>query len=152
MIIDISVTEEKWHEALPGLEDFVRKIAHAVFEKLHTRAAEVSFCFVDDHFIRGLNKQYRGKDKPTNVLSFPLQEAEMLGDVVLALETIKTEAAEQQKTLEDHVGHLIVHGLLHLLGYDHENDSEAETMENLEIQILKAMDIKNPYESGNFMA
>lgn len=118
----------------------------AALRHLDIAEAEVSVVLGDDAFVQGLNKQYRGKDKPTNVLSFP-QELPMLGDIVLAHETIMRDAKEQDKSFKDHLTHLLVHGLLHLLGHDHEEDDEAEIMESLEIEILSLMGVKNPYES-----
>lgn len=114
--------------------------------------SEISLVFADNDFVQVLNANYRGKDKPTNVLSFPQDEPELLGDVILAYETVKCEADEQNKTFEDHTRHLIVHGTLHLLGYDHIEDEEAEEMEALEIKILADMGIKNPYENAFSMA
>jgi len=124
--------------------------------------ADVEFSVVlsDDESIRVLNRDYRGKDKPTNVLSFaaldagadgvlpsspPDQQAWLVGDVILSYETIESEAVEQNKTLKDHFTHMLVHGTLHLLGYDHEEDSDATIMENLEIGILEKRMIESPY-------
>lgn len=124
-------------------------------------AEEAELCIVlaDDHFVQDLNKTYRGKDKPTNVLSFPARSIpvaagpepmgfRLLGDIVLARETLEREAAEQGKRIEDHVAHLVVHGVLHLLGQDHEEDKEAEIMEGLERKILQSMGIDDPYADG----
>jgi probable rRNA maturation factor len=99
-----------------------------------------------------LNSQYRQKDKPTNVLSFPFEvpegiELNLLGDLVVCANVVKQEAKEQSKALFDHWAHMIIHGCLHLLGYDHINDTEAEEMEALEIKILAELSINNPYES-----
>ena len=109
----------------------------------------------DDAHQQVLNQQWRDKDKSTNVLSFPSGEAEapfgmaiFLGDMSLAYETVRREAQEQHKDFSDHLRHLLVHGLLHLLGYDHETDKQAEEMESLEIKILKAMGLQSPY--GDF--
>ncbi len=115
----------------------------------------VSIVLGDDLEIQGLNKQFRGFDKPTNVLSFPADEDDFvpegelqpLGDIILAYETIQREALEQDKLFDHHLTHLIVHGFLHLLGYDHEEDVEAEEMEALEIQILASLGIKDPYNT-----
>ena len=123
---------------------------------------EVSFLFTDDAVIQDLNARFRNKDKPTNVLSFPsldinpydfsdrpnvMEEGEalILGDVILAYETVVKEAEEQKKTVESHVKHLIVHSALHLLGYDHIEDIDAKEMEGKEIEILEKMGVKNPY-------
>ena len=110
---------------------------------------EVSIVFTDDAAIRVLNKRWRGQDKATNVLSFaqdgPRRETGMLGDIVLAQETVAREAALDGKLLNHHIAHMIVHGLLHLLGYDHQIDKDAETMEDLERMALKLIGIADPY-------
>ena len=106
---------------------------------------ELSVVFTDDEHIQALNFDYRNKDKPTNVLSFP-QDGLLLGDIVLALETITREAAEKSISFEHHVTHLIIHGFLHLQGYDHQTETDAAEMEALEIAALAALNIDNPYE------
>jgi probable rRNA maturation factor len=118
---------------------------------------EISVLLTNNQHIQVLNNEYRGQDKPTNVLSFPsltpeelahpepLGELLIMGDIVLAFETIKKEALDQHKTFQHHLAHLTIHGLLHLLGYDHENDADANIMESLEITILKQLNITNPY-------
>lgn len=106
---------------------------------------ELSIACVDDDAIHTLNKTYRGKDKPTNVLSFP-SDPPLLGDIVLAYGVIKQESDTRRIAFEDHVTHLIIHGFLHLLGYDHQNDEDAAGMEHLEIEALKKLGIDNPYE------
>ena len=113
--------------------------------------AEVSLLFTDDFHMRGLNLRYRGKDKPTNVLSLPAAPllvgrlGPLLGDIVLAAETVRGEAKAQGLAANDHLTHLIVHGFLHLIGYDHEDDSEALVMEGLETTILGDLGIADPY-------
>jgi probable rRNA maturation factor len=115
--------------------------------------AEVSILFTDDAAIRRLNAQYRGQDKATNVLSFPQAAgphgqaggARLLGDIILAFETVGAEAALAGKPLKAHMAHLVIHGFLHLLGFDHEGDAEAETMEALERAALERMGIADPY-------
>ena len=114
--------------------------------------SEISVVLSDDEHVRELNKHHRGMDKPTNVLSFPAARTKtpsgaprILGDIVLALETVEREAAEESKPLENHISHLVVHGVLHLLGYDHEDDEEAEMMEERERQILTKLGIPDPY-------
>jgi len=123
-------------------------------------AVEISLRFVDDETIRDLNRDYRGKDSPTNVLSFPMMEQQellapplpgsemLLGDIVIAYETTQREARTQDKLLAAHVTHLIVHGALHLLGYDHENDEDADAMEDLERTILASLGLPDPYAHG----
>ncbi|MDE0724220.1 MAG: rRNA maturation RNase YbeY [Alphaproteobacteria bacterium] len=105
---------------------------------------------VDDETIQGANAEFRHKDKPTNVLSFPDGtddgEALYLGDIMMSLDTVMREAKEQVKPVEEHIVHLMIHGFLHLMGYDHEEESEAVEMETLEIELLQTLDIKNPYE------
>ena len=146
LTIDISKQSDLW-PALPALID---KAVKACISE-----GEISIVLADNNFIQNLNHVYRGKDKPTNVLSFPQDEPGLLGDVILAYETIEKEANEQEKSFEDHLTHLIVHGTLHLLGHDHEDDKEAKEMEALEIEILEKLGIKNPYEindkTQNFM-
>ena len=116
---------------------------------------QVAVLLTDDAAMRALNDQFRGKDNPTNVLSFPAgdpppglpAEAPVpVGDIALGLEMCVREAAEKQITLEDHTAHLVIHGLLHLLGYDHISSEDAARMEGLEIALLAQMNIKNPYE------
>lgn len=117
-------------------------------------AAQVSITILltNDAEIKTLNTDFRGKPKATNVLSFPdgstLDGVTHLGDVVLAYETIAREAKEQKKALKAHMTHLVIHGVLHLLGYDHENAKDAKRMEALEINILAAMGIADPYETN----
>lgn len=114
---------------------------------------EIAVVLADDNFVRDLNRKYRGKDKPTNVLSFPdpdfsLQPRNLnrnLGDIILALETVENEAREQEKTFRDHAAHLLTHGFLHLLGYDHIEEKQAAIMERKEIKILEKLGIGNPY-------
>lgn len=118
---------------------------------------ELTVTLSHDSKIKILNKHYRAKDKPTNVLSFPMFDdiSEIpanagqvpIGDIIIAFETIKREAIEQNKTLPDHFTHMLIHGFLHLLGYDHMNDKDAKSMESLEIKILKKLGINNPYLS-----
>ena len=106
---------------------------------------EVSILFTDNAAVQRLNAQYRGKDKPTNVLSFPQSAGPLLGDIVLAYETVRDEAGLAGKPIQAHMAHLIIHGFLHLLGYDHEREDEAETMEALEREALEKIGIADPY-------
>lgn len=112
--------------------------------------AEVTIRIVDETESQQLNFDYREKDKPTNVLSFPFQcppgiELPLLGDLVICAQVVAREAQEQQKTLQAHWAHMVVHGSLHLLGFDHINDADAEEMEAEEIQILQDLGFANPY-------
>ena len=112
----------------------------------------VAVVLTNDAEVQTLNRDYRKKNKPTNVLSFPDGSVEeggrQLGDIILAYETIAREAAEQKKPIKAHLTHLTLHGVLHLLGFDHETEKEAEAMESIEISVLKRMGIANPYESS----
>lgn len=114
--------------------------------------AEVSVLLTDDATVRALNKSWRRQDKATNVLSFPavnpdrIAEAPMLGDIAIAYQTVAREAAAEGKTVSDHTTHLVVHGFLHLLGFDHLNDNDAEKMEAEERLILAALGIADPYD------
>ncbi len=115
------------------------------------RGCEASVVLGDDALLRALNRSYRGKDAPTNVLSFPFQAppgadlSGYLGDVVLAAETLRREAAEQNMPVAHHFRHLVVHGFLHLLGFDHETDAGAAVMERVEVEILAVLGIADPY-------
>ncbi len=114
--------------------------------------AELTVRLVDEGESQALNRDYRGKDKPTNVLSFPADlppelELPLLGDLVVCRQVVEREAVEQNKALSDHWAHMIIHGTLHLLGYDHIDDDDAEQMEALEIALLEQLGISNPYEA-----
>jgi probable rRNA maturation factor len=155
--IDILIEDERWDE-VTGLEDLTRKAVSMAASVAGAELGNMELCilFTDDDEIRKLNVEFRDKDKPTNVLSFPSGETPlpdgapvMLGDIVLASGVVFREAEEQGKPLANHVLHLIVHGMLHLLGYDHEQDDEAEIMEALEIEALARLGLPNPYAEGN---
>lgn len=117
-----------------------------------TPSGELTIRIVDEKEITTLNSTYRKKNKPTNVLSFPMElpegiefDIKPLGDIVICAEVVKQEAKLQEKTEESHWAHMVVHGTLHLLGYDHENEIDADKMESLEINILKSLGFNNPY-------
>jgi probable rRNA maturation factor len=153
--IDILVEAGDWPDE-PELERIARRALDGVLAEIGADsrvASELSVVFTDDAHIRALNAGWRSKDKPTNVLSFPAFAADggkvlppMLGDVVLAAETVAAEARNEDKPLADHMTHLIVHGILHLIGYDHEIDAEAEMMEQAERRILASLAIPDPYK------
>ena len=152
--IDIAIEAGAWpaEDKLSALAGPTVEAALAELGMKPANAAELSLLFTDDAHIAVLNRDWRGKDKATNVLSFPAFEIApgdplppMLGDIVLAFETISSEAALEEKPFEHHLRHLIVHGMLHLLGYDHETDEEAEEMEALERRILAGLAIPDPY-------
>ena len=145
--IDIRVEAAQWTGALGDCEAFaLRVLSHAVLEEGAPGALAVLLS--DDAALRVLNAQWRGQDKPTNVLSFPAPEGFGLGDIALAFETVEREAREQGKTLSAHAAHLLVHGFLHLLGYDHETEADAEAMEARERGILAALGVADPYETA----
>ena len=151
--IDVSVEAGDWGPKRP-LSTLARKAVTAAIAELGLtgQGSELSILFTDDDAIQQLNAEWRGKDKPTNVLSFPAFPMKignpvppMLGDIVMARETIEREARLDGKQVEHHISHLVVHGVLHLLGYDHEDDSEAELMESTERRILARLAIADPY-------
>jgi probable rRNA maturation factor len=152
LTVDVLTDSPRW-DAEPGAEAAVRRaIAQAAaIEGSADPAAEVSVLLCDDAVIATLNARWRGRDEPTNVLSFPAPPAGdpaapvHLGDIAIACETVVREAREQGQPVSQHLAHLAVHGFLHLLGYDHVTDGEAERMERLERDILAALGIPDPY-------
>ena len=151
LTIEIGRSGEGWTGALPDAEAIARRAADAAWKAAGSGTAELSILLSDDAEVRILNRDYRAKDRPTNVLSFPAGDEgaagrpRLLGDVVLALETIEREAAAQSKPLADHLSHLTVHGVLHLLGHDHQTETQATAMEALETEILRGLGIADPY-------
>ena len=151
--IDLLVEAGDW----PGEDELAGLVARAVeasFAVGHlpaAKGAELSVVFTDDEHVRQLNADYREKDKATNVLSFPGSPpgsavfGPLLGDIVVARETVVAEASDLGLAFEDHLTHLLVHGLLHLFGHDHLEDDEAERMESLETEILARLGIADPY-------
>lgn len=163
--VHVSREDSRWENVLEEPIDVILEkyigaaLNHLTVAPNLPKAVEISIVLTNDVEIQELNHEYRGKDKPTNVLSFP-QEADLvsvkhldtcvlLGDIVLSIETIQREVVQQQKLMHHHLAHLIIHSTLHLIGYDHETDSDAEKMEALEIDILRQYTIPNPYESDN---
>lgn len=157
--IQISVEDDAWfsEEELLAFSSKVLELA-ADFLKveeeqpLRNHPIELSLVFTNDAEIREINAEWRDKDKPTNVLSFPAypiqpgdEPGPMLGDIVIARETVEREAVELEKTFDDHLTHLLVHGFLHLFGYDHMDEEEAEEMEGLETRILARLGLSDPY-------
>ena len=137
----------RWKRLAPT----VKRAADTVLANQQIKKSSLTIVLSNDAEIQTLNHQYRHKNMATNVLSFPDVSVEdgitQLGDVILAFETIAREAKEQGKTLRNHITHLTIHGVLHLLGYDHELENDANAMESIEIAILGSMGIANPYES-----
>jgi probable rRNA maturation factor len=152
--IGISVEAGGWPDE-EKLEEIARSAISAALAELELAPPadrETGVVFTDDENIRRLNAEWRGKDKPTNVLSFPVMQIDvgdplppMLGDIVLAFETVEREARDEGKSFDAHLVHLIVHGFLHLLGYDHEGEQDAEEMEGAERRILARLAIPDPY-------
>lgn len=151
--IDILLEDERWSAQL-DLEAFAAEAVSACVKTAGVTlrpGAEVSLLFTNDARVRELNSAWRGKDAATNVLSFPayqpgrLETAQLLGDVALAYETVRNEADREEKLFSAHSQHLIVHGILHLLGYDHETDSDAHEMEALESRILVGLGAPDPW-------
>lgn len=137
---------------LPEEAEFKHWIETALKMAQYDKPSDVAIRFVENEEIQTLNREYRDKDRPTNVLSFPFEVPDFidehiptLGDIIIAMDVIIKEAAEQEKTVNAHLTHMTVHGTLHLLGFDHITDEEAEEMEGLEIQILAELGLPNPY-------
>jgi rRNA maturation RNase YbeY len=145
--VEAHMDDPRWIAALGhDVQAFAAHITAAVDDHFEPKGESFAALFTSDEAVKALNAQWRGKDMPTNVLSFPAPEtAGTLGDIALAYETCAREADEQGKTLKDHATHLLVHGLLHLLGYDHEADDDAAEMEGLEKDILAGLGIADPY-------
>ena len=163
MMLEIDIDADGEWDSSTGWDGLVRRaaeaaIAESAFPQLTSseRPVELSVRLTGDEAVRALNSEWRGKDKPTNVLSFPLADAAairsdagpglLLGDIVLARGVCAAEAADKGIAVEDHAAHLIVHGTLHLLGYDHHDDAQAEDMERREARALGRLGIADPYE------
>lgn len=150
---DVAINADGW-QSEHSLRMLVDRVLEATLHALEFDDvdSELSLVFTDDANIRTINAKWRHIDKATNVLSFPAfpiqpgqRPGPILGDIVIARETVQREAQEENKSFDDHLNHLIVHGLLHLTGYDHQNDDEAEQMESLERKILASLGISDPY-------
>ena len=166
--LNIDIEDLRWSAEIPAIETVAENTKNALINYMSDHAdieifesnrdISVNLCLSDDAHIRTLNRTFRGKDKPTNVLSFAnmdftdfaaqnnLYNDIELGDIIMAYETTRQEAETEHITLHDHFCHLLVHGILHLLGYDHIEADEAEIMEGYEISVLQTLNIANPYE------
>ena len=145
MRVFVNVDDKRWKKYDIDFEKIANAAVTAVYKN-----SEVSITLVNDAEIKKINKKYRGINKPTNVLSFELDDDVLLGDIFISLDTVRREAKSENISVAEHTAHMIVHGVLHLLGYDHLNDKDAEKMEKKETAILKKLGYKNPYtaESG----
>lgn len=161
--LDVLIPVTVWQTAVPEVEALCRCAAAAAFACVwrDPRPAEASVLLADDAQVQTLNREYRGRDAPTNVLAFAALEGGhpvvgedvhaplVLGDVIVAYETTLAEAARDGKTPASHLCHLVVHGILHLLGYDHQSEEEAVTMEALEVRILATLGVADPYAADS---
>jgi probable rRNA maturation factor len=166
--LDVLLDDERWSGKLPDVESYAVKVFDTALDYVFANGLEhalpkdkpivINLSLNNNAEVQALNAEFRGKDKPTNVLSFANmddetfwdtldEEAEVqLGDIIVALETLEDEAAQKHISLAHHFAHLLVHGILHLCGYDHQTDDEADEMEGIEIKILQGLQIENPYE------
>lgn len=163
LAVDANIKDPAWAEALPHLEALAAEVVGEVLAHpaswrhyqagIPIRPVEVSVCFADNVFVQGLNAKYREKNTPTNVLSFSAaggglatgEQEVLLGDIVLAFGVVAEEAKTQDKSLQEHTVHLLVHGVLHLVGYSHQDEPGAREMEKLEIETLSGLGIGDPY-------
>lgn len=161
--IEFNLQEAQWKHLIAEIKHITVDVSKYLFSELglnkYATSVEYSIVLTNNTNIQQINFQYRKRNAPTNVLSFPLEEIEankfdqlkihdgfvILGDIIFAYEVIKKEAEEKNITFEDHYTHLLIHGILHCLGYDHEDENEAYIMENMEVQILSHFKIKSPY-------
>ena len=155
MKVSIEIEKKEWRSELHNPENDIVALSGKICEVLSLdKEYELSLLMTGDDVIKELNCKYRNKDKPTNILSFPyincesdeIQGISFLGDLAVSYETIKKESEKQSKEVRDHFLHMVTHGVLHLLGYNHENDEEAEIMERKEAEILAKIGICDPYE------
>ena len=153
--IDLRIESPLW-DGQPLAENTVRNSVLAAAAALSTAGGEVSIVLTDDSAIRSLNRNCRGIDKPTNVLSFPVsgpdtgEGARLFGDIVIAFEMLERECADENRDFLHHLAHLAVHGFLHLNGYDHQTDAQAEAMERLESKIMARLNMPDPYRAHDF--
>lgn len=166
VFLDLVINHPEWEDIGIDPDDFAQDVVSRTLKmaklpnEMINRDMEVCVVLTHDAEIHALNRDFRGMDKPTNVLSFATLDSDEdvpedipypLGDVIIAWETMKREALEQDKEFLDHLRHMMVHGTLHLIGYDHMDDAEAAEMEGLEIEILKEMNVENPYAETDFV-
>jgi len=150
--LETIIEAEAWETALPDAEALAARVFAAARAREPRLSGSAALLLTDDGAVQDLNARFRGKDAPTNVLSFPSDEPApgFLGDIALGYETCAREAREKGVALADHAAHLIAHGLLHLVGYDHIEDADAEEMERLETEILAGLGVSDPYRLEEF--
>ena len=155
----LEIEDPRWTEALPTAAELLERARRLALAEVNddTRPIEVGVRLVDDGTIQGLNRDWRGRDKPTNVLSFPLGDPGpvddpdfpwLIGDIVMSFDTVTAESIRDGKSLEHHVVHLAIHAALHLIGHDHEDEAEADAMEAVEVKLLAGLGIPDPYLSA----
>ena len=142
--LHLRIEDGAWRDDKDALQ-LLRKAARRALAAAAPEARELTILLADDAALKALNSRFRGKRKPTNVLSFPSEDPAYLGDIAIAHETVAREAKAQDKSFAAHAAHLAVHGVLHLVGYDHESAADALAMETLETQILAGLGLRNPY-------
>jgi probable rRNA maturation factor len=151
LTLEVIVESPLW-DHIPDAEIVIRRAIAGAATSAGRDAAEIAILLTDDSAIREMNRQWRGQDKPTNVLSFPAStggHATHLGDIAIAYETLNREAVAEEKPASNHLAHLVIHGYLHLLGYDHTTDADATRMEKLETQILEKLGIPDPHAASD---
>ena len=147
---ELLIEQEHWHDPLAPADGWFATICEAASQKVPALRHPFCALLTDDHALQQLNKNFRNLDKPTNVLSFPAHQGQhWLGDIAIAFETCAREADEKGIAIRAHATHLLVHGMLHLVGYDHQKEEDAHIMEALEADILATLNIKNPYQDNN---
>ncbi|MCL4153514.1 UNVERIFIED_CONTAM: hypothetical protein GTU68_006105 [Idotea baltica] len=151
--IDVVIEDSRWQAAVPDASEQAERAVRAAFSEVgFDESATLCVLLADDDHVQSLNNAYRGKDQPTNVLSFPTEDAptipgfpRVLGDVVLAFDTVQRESDTFERSIVNHFLHLIVHASLHLIGYTHEAEQEADRMEAFEISVLAKLGVPDPY-------
>lgn len=153
MTLDLEIQNATQQQAIPSEDSFIQWCKAALRQE--RAQVELVIRLVDAAESQQLNREYRGKDRPTNVLSFPaatpaVVQSNLLGDLVICAPVVLREAQEQGKSSEAHWAHMVVHGVLHLLGYDHQEEGAADVMERMEQEIMANIGFNNPYEEGDY--
>ena len=149
--ITYNIGDKGWKKHFPHFKKYIGQAVNETLNQMDIKIDEdivVSILLTSNNEIKKLNNQYRKKNEPTNVLSFLINDNPLLGDIILCHSVIKKEALAQKKSIDDHYAHLVIHGYLHLIGFDHTKNDDELTMENKEIAVLKKLGIKNPYLSN----